>query len=235
MFSYGITVDILHKIYGVTLLVVSIDFYGNAVYNKTIEKNGTAQRAEKKITMKKFEIGKTYTMESLCDRNCVWTYTVTKRTAKTITISDGTETKTCRVNAQVSEDRNAETIFPVGRYSMCPTLSADKEEMTEVQEPAEEAEVETKIITFPRRNVMKGFDGLLRSEIKKVESFAKKRDGRDSRITGYGYHEAKDADGFLVVKCEICSNDMRDREDDVSIFVYIPDRRRSFICSALDM
>lgn len=198
MFVYGITVDILHKIYGVTLLVVSVDFYGNTVYNKTIEKNGTAQRAERKITMKKFEIGKTYTMASPCDRNCVWTYTVTKRTVKTITISDGTETKTCRVNTQVSEDRNAETIFP-------------------------------------RRNVMKGFDGLLRSEIKKVESFAKKRDRRDSRITGYGYHEAKDAEGFLVVKCEICSNDMKDREDDVSIFVYIPDRRRSFICSALDM
>ena len=79
--------------------------------------------------MKQFEIGKTYTMASPCDRNCVWTYTVTKRTAKTITISDGTETKTCRVNTQVSEDRNAETIFPVGRYSMCPALSADKEEM----------------------------------------------------------------------------------------------------------
>ncbi len=98
--------------------------------------------------MKQFEIGKTYTMASPCDRNCVWTYTVTKRTAKTITISDGTETKTCRVNVQVSEDRNAETIFPMGRYSMCPALSADKEEMPEVQEPTEEAEAETKIITF---------------------------------------------------------------------------------------
>lgn len=126
--------------------------------------------------MKQFEIGKTYTMASPCDRNCVWAYTVTKRTAKTITISDGTETKTCRVNTQISEDRNAETIFPVGRYSMCPTLSADKEEMPEVQEPAEEAKVEAKIITFHRGNVMKEFDGLLRSEIKKVESFAKKRD-----------------------------------------------------------
>lgn len=100
--------------------------------------------------MKKFEIGKTYTMTSPCDRNCVWTYTVTKRTAKSITISDGTETKTCRVNAQVSEYRDAESIFPLGRYSMCPVLSADKEEMPEVQEPSEEAEVETKIITFPK-------------------------------------------------------------------------------------
>lgn len=124
------------------------------VYNKTIEKNGTAQRAERKITMKQFEIGKTYTMASPCDRNCVWTYTVTKRTAKTITISDGTETKTCRVNAQVSEDRNAETVFPMGRYSMCPALSADKEEMPEVQEPAEEAEAEAKVITLPRKKAM---------------------------------------------------------------------------------
>lgn len=120
------------------------------VYNKTIEKNGTAQRAERKITMKQFEIGKTYTMRSIGDHDCVYTYTVVKRTAKTITISDGTETKTCRVNVQVSEDRNAETIFPLGRYSMCPALSADKEEIPEVQEPTEEAEVETKIITFPK-------------------------------------------------------------------------------------
>lgn len=98
--------------------------------------------------MKQFEIGKTYTMRSIGDHDCAWTYTVVKRTAKTITISDGTETKTCRVNVQVSEDRNAETIFPLGRYSMCPALSADKEEMPEVQEPIEEAEVEAKIITF---------------------------------------------------------------------------------------
>lgn len=93
-------------------------------------------------------------MTSPCDRNCVWNYTVTKRTAKTITISDGTETKTCRVNTQVSEDRNAETIFPVGRYSMCPVLSADKEEMPEVQEPTEEAKAEAKVITLPRKMAM---------------------------------------------------------------------------------
>lgn len=233
MFGYGITVYILHKIYGVTLLVVSINLYGNTVYNKTIEKNGTAQRAERKITMKQFEIGKTYTMASPCDRNCVWTYTVTKRTAKTITISDGTETKTCRVNTQISEDRNAETIFPVGRYSMCPALSADKEEMPEVQEPAEEAEVETKIITFPRRNVMKGFDGLLRSEIKKVEKFAQKRDGKDSALTGYYYNETPDEFGFVTVKCEICSNNAKNRERDVILYVFVPNRRKSFVSKAL--
>lgn len=39
--------------------------------------------------MTKFEIGKTYSMRSICNQDCVWTYTVTARTAKTITISDG--------------------------------------------------------------------------------------------------------------------------------------------------
>lgn len=124
--------------------------------------------------MKQFEIGKTYTMTSPCDRNCVWTYTVTKRTAKTVTISDGTETKTCRVNVQVSEDRNAETIFPVGRYSMCPALSADKEEMPEVQEPAEEAKAEAKIITFPRRNVMEKAERYLERLRREKESWENK-------------------------------------------------------------
>lgn len=80
---------------------------------------------------------------------------------------------------------------------------------------------------------MKKFKGLLRSEIKKVEKFAQKRDGKDSRLTSYGYHETEDAMGFIPVKCEICSNDMQDRERDVTIFVYIPDRRRSFICKPL--
>ena len=43
--------------------------------------------------MRKFEVGKTYSMRSACDHNCVWTYTVTARTAQTITITDGKDTK----------------------------------------------------------------------------------------------------------------------------------------------
>lgn len=73
--------------------------------------------------MKKFEIGSTYSMRSICDHNCIWTYTVTKRTAQTIT--DGKETKTCRISKGITEYRNAETIYPIGQYSMAPSLSAD--------------------------------------------------------------------------------------------------------------
>jgi hypothetical protein len=81
--------------------------------------------------MNKFEIGNTYSMRSICDHECVWTYTVVARTEQTITLMDervkasnGTETIKCRVNKKVSEWNNAETVYPLGRYSMCPSLTA---------------------------------------------------------------------------------------------------------------
>lgn len=74
--------------------------------------------------MIKFEIGKKYSVSSICDHNCVWTFTVTARTAQTITITDGKEIKKCRINKKYTEYRNAETVFPFGQYSMCPMLSA---------------------------------------------------------------------------------------------------------------
>ena len=77
--------------------------------------------------MKTFELGNWYSMRSACDHNCVWSYVVIKRTAKTITLMDEKgKTMTCRINAKYSAYRNAETVFPLGQYSMCPILSADK-------------------------------------------------------------------------------------------------------------
>lgn len=77
--------------------------------------------------MTKFEIGKKYSMSSICDHNCIWIYTVVARTAQTITITDGKLTKKCRINKPASEYNNSETIFPLGIYSMCPVLTAEKE------------------------------------------------------------------------------------------------------------
>lgn len=74
--------------------------------------------------MKKFEIGSTYSMHSICDHDCIWTYTVTARTAQTITITDGEKTIRRRICKQVSECNNAETIYPLGQYSMAPSLTA---------------------------------------------------------------------------------------------------------------
>lgn len=92
------------------------------MYSKDNKENTEPQKGDK--DMKKFEIGNTYSMKSICDHECVWTYTVVKRTATTITITDGKDATTCRINKIVSERNNAETIYPIGRYSMAPSLHA---------------------------------------------------------------------------------------------------------------
>ena len=76
--------------------------------------------------MKKFEVGHTYSMRSIGNQDCVWTYTVTARTAQTITLDNGKEVKRCRISKKYSEYRGAETVMPLGDYSMAPILSADK-------------------------------------------------------------------------------------------------------------
>lgn len=74
--------------------------------------------------MKKFEVGGLYTMKSVCDQNCVWRYIVTKRTAQTVTLSDGKEVIRCRIIKGASAYLNAETVYPLGQYSMAPSLTA---------------------------------------------------------------------------------------------------------------
>ena len=80
---------------------------------------------------------------------------------------------------------------------------------------------------------MKKFEGLLKSEIKKINKFAQKRDNKDSCITGYGYNSNPDELGFIEITCEICSNNMNDREEDIIFEVFMPDRRRSFVVESL--
>ena len=74
--------------------------------------------------MNKFEVGKKYSVGSICNSDCVWTFEVISRTACTVTLFDGNETIKCRIIEKLSEYRNSETVRPFGNYSMCPTLSA---------------------------------------------------------------------------------------------------------------
>ena len=75
--------------------------------------------------MKKFEIGKTYSVRSICNHDCVWTYKVVDRTACTVTLKDdGGNTAKFRISKKTSEYRGAESVYPLGNYSMCPILSA---------------------------------------------------------------------------------------------------------------
>ena len=75
--------------------------------------------------MKQFEVGKTYSMRSIGDYDCIWTYKVTARTAQMITLVDdlGKVTK-CRINKQATEYFKHECVKPLGSYSMAPILRA---------------------------------------------------------------------------------------------------------------
>jgi len=70
------------------------------------------------MTMITFEVGKTYSTRSIGDHNCIIRVTIAKRTAKTVTTTDG---KTFRPTVY----RDVEHVYPWGRYSMCASVSAE--------------------------------------------------------------------------------------------------------------
>ncbi len=80
----------------------------------------------------KFEIGKTYFTRSICDHDMIISITVASRTAKRIKTTEG---KTLGV----SEYEGIEQVRPWGRYSMCPTIGADKEVKAEAPKAVEPA------------------------------------------------------------------------------------------------
>ena len=112
----------------------------------------------KKANVKQFEVGKIYGMNSACDSECWWYYRVESRTEKTVILrqihSDGTpyeEVKKFRFNAKDTEFFKAEACRPLGTYSMCPILTAEKEcePMTRVErQEAEEKEPVQATIDF---------------------------------------------------------------------------------------
>ena len=72
--------------------------------------------------MNQFKPGKSNFCRSICDYECVWTYNVTKRTNKTIYVSqDGTGPEKA---LRVKKDASGEYTYPLGRYSMAPILDA---------------------------------------------------------------------------------------------------------------
>ena len=70
-----------------------------------------------------FKVGATYGTRSICDYDCVYVYTVTKRSEKTVWLKarDG-KVKSRRIRIW----DGIEACDPQGRYSMSPILSADK-------------------------------------------------------------------------------------------------------------
>ena len=74
--------------------------------------------------MKRFEIGKRYSVRSICDHDCVWSYEVVARTEATVTIKDVDDNSVKRCRVIVSKLDGNEFIRPLGKYSMCPVLRA---------------------------------------------------------------------------------------------------------------
>lgn len=91
-------------------------------------------------------------MNSVCDQDCWWYYTVIDRTACTVTLQDenGKIIK-CRMNSKRNEIWGCEAVRPLGSYSMCPTLTADREmeEENELCEAVRKADVNLDEVTAP--------------------------------------------------------------------------------------
>lgn len=71
--------------------------------------------------IKAFKVGRTYSVRSICDHDCIFSFEVLRRSAKTITIKNhGSEV---RRTVRVVDD--VEACDPFGRYSMSPVLQAN--------------------------------------------------------------------------------------------------------------
>ena len=72
--------------------------------------------------MTQFETGKTYSTRSICDYDCIFSFEVIARTAKRLTLSYRGKTSQRGVYIY----NGIEQCKPMGTYSMCPVISADR-------------------------------------------------------------------------------------------------------------
>lgn len=74
-----------------------------------------------------FQVGKRYFCRSICDYECIWTFEVIGRTDKSVRIREVIANGTPRTfTRKIRAWSGAETCFPLGTYSMAPTLSAER-------------------------------------------------------------------------------------------------------------
>ena len=73
----------------------------------------------------RFQVGELVSATSACDSNCVWTFEVTKRTAKFVTLKDVNTGETNRVGVKTdSFGTGGEWALPFGTFSMAPVVHA---------------------------------------------------------------------------------------------------------------
>jgi hypothetical protein len=72
--------------------------------------------------MKKFQVNNVYEARSLCNYDCVFSFTVIKRTKKQVTLKDNVTGEIFRRGIFIWQDNEA--CRPYGSYSMAPTINA---------------------------------------------------------------------------------------------------------------
>lgn len=87
--------------------------------------------------MTKFEVGKTYDTKGPYS-DWWYSYTVVKRTKCTVTLLD--EFYGIEKRRKIKEYNGSEIVYPEGKYSMCPTLSAERDENRKERETQRKAQ-----------------------------------------------------------------------------------------------
>jgi hypothetical protein len=70
-----------------------------------------------------FQVGNTYQTRSICDHDCIFSFTILSRTAKSVRVTVHGKV----VRRGLSIWNGVEQFKPFGTYSMCAIISADKE------------------------------------------------------------------------------------------------------------
>ena len=74
------------------------------------------------MSVRAFQVGKTYTTRSMADYECIFSFTILSRTSQFVT----TEVHGRKVNRKVTVRDDVEQFKPLGNYSMAPIIKADK-------------------------------------------------------------------------------------------------------------
>jgi hypothetical protein len=73
-----------------------------------------------------FVAGVTYSTRSICDSDCIYRVTIVSRTDKTVKADVGAHNGGVKTFRLGRNHYNAECFMPFGRYSMAPTIRADR-------------------------------------------------------------------------------------------------------------
>lgn len=104
-----------------------------AVPTEGLAYEGCEIPAPKRPKPRPFKVGSIYATRSACDYDCIFRWRIVRRTAKSVAIVP----VDCNGKAKgeptlrrigTNYEGTAEMIYPSGRYSMCPILTADKEQ-----------------------------------------------------------------------------------------------------------